>query len=99
MDMCVVAALVEKERLCEVAGCSLPLLTSDSSDLTLEEWNAAKKIAPEVSFLRTRNSWIVTASGGVQIESWQVASRTDVDPNVSVVRKRATPERNSLWWQ
>lgn len=98
MDMCVVAALIEKERLGEVAGCSLPLLTGATSELGLEKWNAAKKIAPEVSFLRTRNSWIVTASGGVQIESWQVASRSDVDSSVSIVRKRATPSSKSLWW-
>ncbi|MCA9430949.1 MAG: hypothetical protein KC940_10620, partial [Candidatus Omnitrophica bacterium] len=99
MDMCVVAALIEKERLFAVAGVSLPLLSSESSDLALKKWNAAKKISPEVSFLRTRNSVIVTASGGVQIESWQVASRTDVDSNVSVVRKRAIPVNKSLWWQ
>jgi len=99
MDMCVVAALIEKERLGEVAGCSLPLLIGASSELGLEEWNAAKKISPEVSFLRTRNAWIVTASGGVQIESWQVASRMDIDSNVSLVRKRALPNGKSLWWQ
>jgi Protein of unknown function (DUF1598) len=98
MDMSVIAALIEKERLCEVAGCSLPLLTGASPDLALEEWNAAKTITPEVSFVRARNSWIVTASGGVQIESWQVASRSDVDPSVSLVRKRATPSSQSLWW-
>lgn len=99
MDMCVVAALIEKERLGEVAGCSLPLITGASPELALEKWNAAKKISPEVSFLRTSNSWIVTASGGVQIESWQVASRADTDSNVTVVRKRAAPNSKSLWWQ
>jgi len=99
MDMCVVAALIEKERLGEVAGCSLPLLTGVSSELALETWNAAKKIAPEVSFLQIRKAWIVTASGGVQIESWQVASRAETDPNVTVVRKRAAPSSKSLWWQ
>ncbi|MEX0819343.1 MAG: DUF1598 domain-containing protein, partial [Pirellulaceae bacterium] len=88
MDLCVVSALIEKERLCEVAGCSLPLLTGASPELALEKWNAAKTISPEVSFLRTRNAWIVTASGGVQIESWQVASRVDTDSNVNTVRKR-----------
>ncbi len=98
MDMCVVSALIEKERLCEVAGCSLPLLTGTNADLQVEKWNAAKQIAPEVSFLRARNSWIVSASGGVQIESWQVASNSEVAPNVSVVRKKAAPSNNTLWW-
>ncbi|MDA1051789.1 MAG: DUF1598 domain-containing protein [Planctomycetota bacterium] len=99
MDMCVVAALIEKERLGEVAGCSLPLLTGASSELALEKWNAAKKISPEVSFLKIRNAWVVSASGGVQIESWQVASRAETDSNVTVVRQRAAPSSKSLWWQ
>ncbi len=99
MDMCVVAALIEKERLGEVAGCSLPLLTGASSELALEKWNAAKKISPEVSFLKIRNAWVVSASGGVQIESWQVASLAETDSNVTVVRKRAAPSSKSLWWQ
>ncbi len=99
MDLCVVSALIEKERLCEKAGCSLPLLTGEANDLRLETWHAAKKISPEVSFLRTRNSWIVSASGGVQIESWQVASLTQADPRVHAVHTRATPRGKSLWWQ
>jgi hypothetical protein len=99
MDMCVVAALIEKERLSEVAGCSLPLLTGASPELALEKWNAAKTISPEVGFLKIRNAWIVTASGGVQIESWQAASRAEPDSNVTVVRKQATPSSQSLWWQ
>ena len=98
MDMCVIVALIEKERLCEKAGCSLPILSSKTSELTPRQWNAAKQIAPEVSFLRTRNAWIVTASGGVQIESWQAASRTEVSSSVTQLRDRATPKSKSLWW-
>jgi hypothetical protein len=99
MDMCVVAALIEKERMSEVAGCSLPLLAGASPELALEKWNAAKTISPEVSLLKANKQWVVTASGGVQIESWQVASRAETDPNVTVVRKRAAPSSQSLWWQ
>lgn len=99
MDMCVIAALIEKERLCEKVSCSLPMLTSNASELAAEKWNAPKRIAPEVSFLRTRKSWIVTASGGVQIESWQVASKTEVSAEVQQLRKQATPTAHTLWWQ
>ena len=99
MDMCVVAALIEKEHLTDKAGCSLPILTGATSDLATEAWNAPKTISPEVSLLRTRNSWLVTASGGVQIESWQAASQTAVDAKVSEIRKQATPTGSSLTWQ
>jgi len=99
MDMCVVAALIEKEQLLGKAGLSLPLLTNDGSDLATQKWNSPKTISPEVSFLRARNAWIVTASGGVQIESWQTASRSEVRSEMADVRKQAAPSGGSFWWQ
>jgi hypothetical protein len=101
MDMCVVAALIEKNHLWEKAGLSVPILTEQDSPLTLQKSNAAKQIPPEVSFLKTRNSWIVTASGGVQVESWQVASNVKANSDLSGVRQQALSPRTtkSIWWQ
>ncbi|MCA9208752.1 MAG: DUF1598 domain-containing protein, partial [Planctomycetales bacterium] len=76
MDMCVVAALIEKHGLLAKAGCSLPLLMNEDSELAYEKWHAPKLVAPHCSFVRSRNGWTITASGGVQIESWQVAENT-----------------------
>lgn len=101
MDMCVVTALIEKNHLWEKAGLSAPILTEQDSPLKLQKSNAPKQIPPEVSFLRTRNSWIVTASGGVQVESWQVASNVKVGSELSDVRKQALSPRTgkAIWWQ
>ena len=101
MDMCVVAALLEKEGLWDMAGLAVPLLRGANSPLKIEIWNAPKTVAPEVSILqvRPRGDTIVTASGGVQVESWQVASRTEVSPHVQQVRQKAVPPSESLWWQ
>ena len=52
MDLCVLAALLEKERLWDRAGLKVPLLSDPTSDLQLGVWNAPKAIPPEVSFLR-----------------------------------------------
>ena len=99
MDMCVMAAVIEKNRLADKAGLSIPLLTDQASELKLETWNAPKRVPPEVSFLRARNSWIVTASGGVQVESWQIASQTETSDAVSVIREKATRAGQKFWWQ
>ncbi len=99
MDMCVIAALLEKNGLLEQAGLSVPLLTDQSSELKLETWNSPKRVPPEVSFLRVRNSWIVAASGGVQVESWQVASRTEPSKTLDSVRKKAARQSGKFWWQ
>jgi hypothetical protein len=101
MDLCVVAALIEKNHLWEKAGLSAPIITDQDSPLKLEKSNAAKQIPPEVSFLRTRNSWIVTASGGVQVESWQVASNVKTSGELTSVRQQAVAPRttDAIWWQ
>ena len=98
MDMCVIAALIEKEGLMEKAGCSLPLITNGQSDLAVQEWNAPKSVPPQCSFLKTAGGYIVTASGGVQIESWQVASNVTANSAVSDTRAKAAAGNADVWW-
>ncbi len=99
MDMCVVAALIERHGLLEKAGLSLPLLGGPESSLTLTEWNAPKKIATQCSFIKSGRNYIITASGGVQVESWQVAEKSEVHSAVSDTRaEAAAAERRHWWW-
>jgi hypothetical protein len=100
MDMCVIGALLQKERLWEKAGLSAPLLTESNSELKTEAWYAPRLVSPEVSFLKAKNGLIVTASGGVAIESWQVADRKETVAPVATVRRQAQGGAGkSLWWQ
>ena len=99
MDMCVVAALLQKENLWQKAGLSTPLLTESSSELKTEVWHAPKTVAPEVSSLSTGKGVIVTASGGVAIESWQAADRKETVAAMAELHKKAKPGSKSLWWQ
>ena len=98
MDMCVIAAVISKNELMEKGGCSLPLLTGEDSELELEVWNAPRTVDPHVSFLKIRKGWVVSASGGVDIESWQVASREQVDPAIAKTREKALAASTKQWW-
>ena len=99
MDMCVVAALIQKEHLAEKSGLTIPLLMDTNSELKVASGNAPKTIAPEVSFLRGRDSFIVTASGGVAVESWLAADKKEIVAEVAEVREKAAPSaRKTLWW-
>src|SRR6185436_1553054 len=51
MDMCVIAALIQKEQLAEKAGLSIPLLLKSDSEMKVSSGNAPKMVAPQVSFL------------------------------------------------
>jgi hypothetical protein len=97
MDTCVIAALIEKHDLMSKAGCSLPLLTGLAGDLSTDAWNAPKTVAPQCSFVRTRSGWLITASGGVQIDSWTVASRAELSNDIKQLRAKAAAPPNGGW--
>lgn len=100
MDMCVVGALLQKENLWGKSGLSAPLLMGESSELKTEVWHAPKTVAPEISYIRSKAGVIVSASGGISVESWAVADRKEVDATVAEVRQKATrKDTKALWWQ
>lgn len=101
MDMCVIAALFAKENLAAKAKCELPQLTSTSGRTTLEKWNAPKKVATQSSALKKGNNWIITASGGVSINSWEAADKAEVLPAISTTRDKAKAvagAAETMWW-
>ncbi len=99
MDMCVVAAIIDQYELGATAGCNLNLFTLSSSELMPEHWFAPKTVPPQCSFLKTKSGWVVTASGGVQIESFRVASNVEANESIQQVRTSAgTPNGTSWYW-
>ncbi len=99
MDMCVVAALLMKERLVEKAGCELPTLSSSSSPLAVHSYHAPKQVETLCSAVKRGSDYIVTASGGVQIASWHALEDMQSRPAISQVRQRAKPRAGqNAWW-
>ena len=95
MDMTVVAATIEGRQLRQLAGCSLPTLFRADSDYKLRSYPAPKKMAPQCSFLKTAGGTLITASGGVDLNAWSVASKTELSP----VSLKRTPRGDSTqWW-
>ncbi len=98
MDLCVIAALIEKEAMLDKVGMELPLLTNPEGDLKLAEWHAPKTIGTQISALKAGRNFIITASGGVQVESWEVASRSEMHGQVEDIRARAKATGKKSWW-
>jgi hypothetical protein len=98
MDLCVVAALIEKEGLLEKAGLQLPTLLGKNDGLELMNWPAPTTVATQCSFIRRDREYVITASGGVEIASWQVASKAEVNSNVGRVREKAAMRTPGALW-
>jgi hypothetical protein len=98
MDMCVVAAIIEMHDLRNQAGCELPLLYSASGPLAIESWNAPKTVDSVCSFVKTRKGFVMSTSGGVEIDSWRVADRSQVDASLDKIRSQVARSETSKWW-
>jgi len=97
MELAIVAALVAKERLTERAGYSMPLLT-DSAEVAVDEFPAPRQVDSKVSMARKRGGWVISASGGVMLNSWQVADRTTEDAAPAELRAKSPSTENTNWW-
>lgn len=98
MDLCVIAALIDQYDLCQKANCSLSLLTDPNSDLLSFDWFPPKTLPPQCSFLRTNRGWVVTASGGVQINLFQVATRIEENSTIGKLHDQAIGNASTSWW-
>jgi hypothetical protein len=97
MDLSVVAALIVKEDLPGRAGCDLDLLL-DEKWIAVAEYHVPKTLDSRVSLIRKDRQWIVSVSGGVEIDSWSVLEQVEVQTKLAGVRAKATAARPKNWW-
>jgi hypothetical protein len=98
MDLCVVAALIEKEGLLQKAH--LGELPYVSRLMPLETYHPPRSVSTQCSFVRQQRGYLITASGGVTIDSWKAAGQSDVEPSLAPLRSQQAPagDQNSWWW-
>ncbi len=97
IDLAVVAALLTKEDLPGLANCDLSLLL-DEKQIAVAEYHAPKTIASQASVLRQGRGWIVSISGGVDVNSWAVLEKTEVHAELATTRKAAAAKNGKRWW-
>ncbi len=99
VDLSVVATLIVQEQLAQRANCELSDLLGDSGQVELEELAVPRRVEPQCSFIRGTSGWIVTASGGVDVNAFEVVESQQLDPSLSQTQRRArAAERASSWW-
>ena len=99
MDVTIVATLIIQERLSEQANLDLSVLTAESDSLPLSSYTVPKAVDPQCSFIRGRSGWVVTASGGVDINGFEVVESQTTDSTVADTRSQALAASTSdRWW-
>lgn len=96
MDLAVVSALIVKEGLATKAGLDMPMLT-DGESLPAVRFEVPKLVDSKASLINKRGKYLITVSGGVKLESWQIADKQVVS-DLAPAREQATAGRNAAWW-
>ena len=95
MDLAVVAALISKENLSEKCGWSMPLLLNP--DLQVERYNAPRQVDSQASAIQKGSNWIISASGGVQIDPRHLLEKTVPSPALGSLRAKSAATATT-WW-
>jgi hypothetical protein len=97
MDLAVISALIVKENLADRAGLDLALLM-DPRQIEIDSFSAPVHVASRASALKKGRGWVISASGGVEIQSWEVADNVEASPDMANTRDQAAPREPSTWW-
>lgn len=99
MDLCVISALIDKEGMLDTVGLAAPMIFAEDSPVHFGGWPVPKAVDTQCSFLKSGREWIITASGGVLIDSWSIAEKTVRDEKVSQTRQQAAEiKQNGFAW-
>jgi hypothetical protein len=96
MDLAVVGALIEKDRLLDIASLQLPRLMGEEQ---LDRYPAPKHTPTKVSAAKQGRQWVMTASGGVEMLPWHIASDVETVEAVGDVRKEMSADVKEFWWE
>lgn len=97
MDLAVIGALIFHKNLAAKAGLDWGALL-DPGAYPTEEFNLPKQVDTKCSFVRASDRYILSASGGVQINSWADANRSETGDGLKPLREQVTESRGKSWW-
>jgi len=97
MELAIVGALIVKEQLAVKAGYSMPILL-DPAEVETDEYFAPRQIASQASLIKKGRNWVISASGGVLLNTWEIADKTQQSDAPAAARQKAVAADQSNWW-
>lgn len=98
VDLAVVAALIHGRQLDARAGIDLSIL-KDPAKLGLAKYAVPSKVQTVATGMKKGGRWVLTASGGVLIQPWEIASKSAESPDAAKPRLDSLAGRpDAGWW-
>ena len=97
MSLAVVGALIAKEDLPAKADLDMTTLM-DPTQTPLAEFNAPRQVDSKVSAIKKGSNWLISTSGGVDINSWAAIDKVTESKKLAPLRKASAPSNENWWW-
>ncbi|HZZ27103.1 MAG TPA: DUF1598 domain-containing protein [Pirellulales bacterium] len=104
IDLAVAGALVQKENLLEKVGFQPQYLLNDKL-LIATGYNPPKQVDSKVSLLKKGSNYVISVSGGVALQPWEIIQKQQKTPDLTPVRTAAAQGRSMTdlvhagrWW-
>ncbi|MBN1912018.1 MAG: DUF1598 domain-containing protein [Pirellulales bacterium] len=97
MQLAIVGALIVKEDLANKAGYSMTTLLNPT-DVEVASFPAPKQVPTIANAVRGNGQWLVTASGGVQINIFNALKDAKTSDSLDAERTKALAADKSWWW-
>jgi Protein of unknown function (DUF1598) len=100
MDMCVVAALLEKEGMLASTGLQIPMILDSTSGIEVSHFAVPKHVPTQIGHVQSQSQGVIlAASGGIQVDSWESLAEPVVVAELASVREKAKSYGlNTFWW-
>ena len=98
MDLSVIAAILKQEDMTTKVGLEIPAILGSANVVNPPAYSVPKSVPTECSFVRLDRSWLVSASGGVQLNSWGVAANNETVSGLASIGEAAKATNDQWWW-
>jgi len=97
MDLSVISAIISKNKMLEKMGMNIDAITGDAVQMPSRP--VPSSVPTACSYVNIKGNYVVTASGGVQVDSWGVAGNTKIDTKLADTSVVALAAKDgSRWW-
>lgn len=96
-DLAVMSALIVKQDLLGVAGFEATWFL-DPAKLAVATYPVPKQVGSRASLIRKGRQWIISVSGGVDVDVWPVLEHAESSPRLEPVRAAASTDNDQIWW-
>jgi hypothetical protein len=97
MDLALVAAILASSDLLAHVRLELPMLLDDKR-LQLAAYRVPKSVESQASAVEKGQTWVVSVSGGVELDVPRVVNAAEVQAEVREARMHAAPNDGKSWW-